>query len=125
MIYICYIIYKHYVITCVLTVGDDELAVRDNDDASSGVAEGRHVQEVSESSRERTSGVVRQSSSVITNRMIYICYIICWDNVATCVLVVRDNELSVKDDDDASSVAAEGRARAGRHGEGHADGLRE
>jgi hypothetical protein len=30
--------------------------------------------------------------------MIYICYIICRDNVATCVLVVRDDELSVKDD---------------------------
>ncbi len=25
MIYICYIIYKHYVITSVLTIGDDEL----------------------------------------------------------------------------------------------------
>ena len=45
MIYICYIIYRDYVITCVLAVGDDELAVGDNDDASSGVAAGRHVQE--------------------------------------------------------------------------------
>ena len=50
MIYICYIIYKHYVITCVLAVGDDELAVRDNDDAS-GVAEGRHVRECPGNSR--------------------------------------------------------------------------
>jgi hypothetical protein len=65
MIYICYIIYKHYVITYVLAVGDDELAMRDNDDASSGVAEGRHVQEVSEGSRGRTSGVIRQSGSVL------------------------------------------------------------
>jgi len=46
--------------------------------------------------------------------MIYICYIIYCDNVATCMLIVRDDELSVKDNDDASSEVAEGRARAGR-----------
>ena len=40
MIYICYIIYRDYVVTCVLAVGDDELAVGDDDDASSEVAEG-------------------------------------------------------------------------------------
>ena len=51
--------------TCMLAVRDDELAVRDNDDASLGVAEGRHVQEVSESSRGRTSDVIRQSGSVL------------------------------------------------------------
>ncbi len=38
------IIYGDYVITCVLAVGDDELAVRDDDDVSSEVARGRaHV----------------------------------------------------------------------------------
>jgi hypothetical protein len=63
MIYICYIIYRDYVITCVLTIGDDELAVGDDDDASSGVAAGRHVQEVSENSRGGTSGMIRQSGS--------------------------------------------------------------
>ncbi len=41
MVYICYIIYMDYVVICVLAVGDDELAVRDNDDTSSEVARGR------------------------------------------------------------------------------------
>ena len=50
-------------ITCVLAVGDDELAVGDDDDASSGVAAGRHVQEVSENSRGGTGGMIRQSGS--------------------------------------------------------------
>jgi hypothetical protein len=63
MVYICYIIYRDYVMMCVLAVGDDELAVGDDDDASSGVAVGRHVQEVSENSRGRTSGMIRQSGS--------------------------------------------------------------
>jgi hypothetical protein len=40
MVYICYMIYLDYVIMCVLAVGDDELAVGD-DDASSEVAGGR------------------------------------------------------------------------------------
>jgi hypothetical protein len=40
MIYICYIIYRDYVVTCVLAVGDDELAVGDDDDTPSEVAEG-------------------------------------------------------------------------------------
>ena len=54
---------------------------------------------------------------IITNQMIYICYIIYCDNVAACVLIVRDNELSVKDDNDVLSEVAEGRAHAGRsHG---------
>jgi hypothetical protein len=61
MIYICYIIYRDYVITCVLAVGDDELAVGDDDDALSGVAAGRHVQEVSENSCGGTGGMIRQS----------------------------------------------------------------
>jgi hypothetical protein len=39
MVYICYIIYSDYVMMCVLAVGDDELAVGD-DDASSVVAGG-------------------------------------------------------------------------------------
>jgi hypothetical protein len=43
--------------------------------------------------------------------------------VATCVLTVGDNELAVGDDDNASSEVAEGGARAGRPGGGHADGL--
>ena len=55
--------------------------------------------------------------------MIYICYIIYWDNVATCVLAVGDDELAVGDDDDTSSEVAEGGARAGRLGGGHMDGL--
>jgi hypothetical protein len=63
MVYISYIIYRDYVIICVLAVGDDELAVGDDDDASSGVAVGRHVHEVSENSRGGTSGVIRQSGS--------------------------------------------------------------
>jgi hypothetical protein len=41
MIYICYIIYGDYIAKCVLAVGNDELAVRDDDDASSEVAETR------------------------------------------------------------------------------------
>ena len=40
---------------CVLAVGDDELAVRDDDDASSEVAEGGHVRERSGDSRGWTS----------------------------------------------------------------------
>ena len=58
MIYIYYIIYKHYVITSVLAVVDDKLAMRDNDDSSSEVAKGGHVQEVSEKSCGRTSGII-------------------------------------------------------------------
>jgi len=55
--------------------------------------------------------------------MIYICYIIYWDNVATCVLAVGDDELTVGDNDDTLSEVAEGGAHAGRLGEGHTDGL--
>ena len=40
MIYICHIIYWDYVVTYMLTVGDDELAVGDDDNALSEVAEG-------------------------------------------------------------------------------------
>jgi hypothetical protein len=40
MIYICCIIYWDYVVTYMLTMGDDELAVGDNDDALLEVAEG-------------------------------------------------------------------------------------
>jgi hypothetical protein len=40
MVYICYIIYRNYVVICVLAVGDDEFAVGDDDDASSEVAGG-------------------------------------------------------------------------------------
>ena len=40
MIYICCIIYLDYVIACVLTVGDDELAVGDDDDVLLEVAKG-------------------------------------------------------------------------------------
>jgi hypothetical protein len=54
---------------------------------------------------------------IITNRMVYICYIKYRDNVVICVLAVGDDELTVGDDDDASSGAAEGGARAGRLGE--------
>jgi hypothetical protein len=45
MIYICYIIHRDYLVTYVLTVGDGELAVGDNDDTSLGVAKVRHMQE--------------------------------------------------------------------------------
>ncbi len=41
MVYICYIIYMDYMVICVLAVGDDELAVRDDNDMSSEVAGGR------------------------------------------------------------------------------------
>ena len=37
--------------------------------------------------------------------------------MATCVLAVGDDELAVRDDDDASSEVAEGGAHAGRLGE--------
>jgi hypothetical protein len=55
MIYICYIIYGDYIAKCVLAVGNDELAVRDDNDASSEVAEGGHVQEGPRNSRGWTS----------------------------------------------------------------------
>ncbi len=55
---ICYIIYRDYMITCMLTVEDNELAVGDNDNASSGVAMGRHMYEVSENSYRGTGGVI-------------------------------------------------------------------
>ncbi len=45
MIYICYIIYGDYFAKCVLTVSNDELVVRDNDDALSEVAKGGHMWE--------------------------------------------------------------------------------
>ena len=45
MIYICYIIYRDYLVTYMLAVGDSKLAVGDDDNTSSGVAEVRHVQE--------------------------------------------------------------------------------
>ncbi len=45
MIYICYIIYRDYLVTYMLTVGDSKLAVGDDDDVSLGVAKVRHVQE--------------------------------------------------------------------------------
>jgi hypothetical protein len=63
MVYICYIIYRDYMIMCMLTIGDDELAMGDDDDVSLGVAVGRHVQEVSENLCGWTSGVIQQSSS--------------------------------------------------------------
>ena len=63
MVYICYIIYRDYVIICMLTVGDDELTVGDDDNALLGVAIGRHMQEVLENSCGGTSGMIRQSSS--------------------------------------------------------------
>ena len=45
MIYTCYIKYRNYLVTYMLTVRDSELAVGDNDNALSGVAEVRHMQE--------------------------------------------------------------------------------
>jgi hypothetical protein len=54
--------------------------------------------------------------------MVYICYIIYWDSVATCVLTVGDNELAVEDDDNMSSEVAKGGAYAGRPRGGHVDG---
>ncbi len=45
MIYICYIIYRDYLVTYMLAVGDSELTVGDDDDALLGVAKVRHVQE--------------------------------------------------------------------------------
>ncbi len=41
MIYIYYIIYQYSVATCVLAVGDDELAIRDDDNTLSEVAKDR------------------------------------------------------------------------------------
>jgi len=46
--------------------------------------------------------------------MIYICYTIYYDNVGIRVLAVGDDELAVRDNDDASSEVAAGEARAGR-----------
>jgi len=51
MIYIYYIIYRDYVVICVLAVGDNELGVKDDNDASSEVAEAGHVREGSGRSR--------------------------------------------------------------------------
>jgi hypothetical protein len=51
MVYICYIIYSDYVMMCVLAVGDDELAVGDDDDASSEAAGEGHVRECPGNSR--------------------------------------------------------------------------
>ena len=45
MIYICCIIYWDYVVTYVLTVRDDELAVGDSDDRLLEVANGGHMWE--------------------------------------------------------------------------------
>ena len=61
--YICYIIYMDYVVICVLAVGDNKLAVGDNNNALPGVAMGRHVQKVSENSCGWPNGVIRQSGS--------------------------------------------------------------
>jgi hypothetical protein len=55
--------------------------------------------------------------------MVYICYIIYWNNVATCMLTVRDDELAMGDNDNTSLEVAKGGAYAGRPGGGHADGL--
>ncbi len=41
MVYICYIIYMDYVVICVLAIGDNELAVRDDNNTSLEVARGR------------------------------------------------------------------------------------
>ncbi len=51
MIYIYYIIYRDYVVICVLAVGDDKLGVKDDDNTSSEVAEAGHVREGSGRSR--------------------------------------------------------------------------
>ncbi len=40
--------------------------------------------------------------------MIYICYIIYWDNIATCVLAIRDNKLTMGDDNDMLLEVAKG-----------------
>jgi hypothetical protein len=45
MVYICYIIYLNYVIMCVLTVGDDELAMGDDNNTSSEAARDGHMRE--------------------------------------------------------------------------------
>ncbi len=45
MIYIYYIMYRDYVIMCVLTVGDDELAMGDNNNMLSEAAGDGHVWE--------------------------------------------------------------------------------
>ena len=44
MVYICYIIYSDYMMMCVLAVGDDELAVGDDDDTSWRLPGEGHVQ---------------------------------------------------------------------------------
>jgi len=49
--------------TSVLAVEDNELAMRDDDDVSLEAAGGGHVQEVSEKSHGRTNGIIRQSGS--------------------------------------------------------------
>jgi len=43
MIYICYIIYYGNVVMCMLAVGDDELAVRNDDNVLLEAAKGGHV----------------------------------------------------------------------------------
>jgi hypothetical protein len=57
--------------------------------------------------------------------MIYICYIIYWDNVVTCMLTVGDDELTMGDDNNTSLEVAKGGAHAERLRGGHMDGLLE
>jgi hypothetical protein len=51
MVYIYYITYRDYMIMCVLAMGDDEVAMGDDNDASSEVAGEGHAWECLESSR--------------------------------------------------------------------------
>ena len=50
---------------------------------------------------------------IITNPMIYICYIKYWNNVVICMLAVGDDKLTVGDNNNTSSEVARGRACAG------------
>jgi hypothetical protein len=63
MVYICYIIYRDYVVTSVLAVGDNELAVGDDDDASSEVAGGRGTCRSAQSTHVDRQAVTRRAGS--------------------------------------------------------------
>ena len=144
MIYICYIIYRDYLVTYMLAVGDSKLAVGDDDNTSSGVAEVRHVQEARNSCVDEPvawSGKLvpgfqggwgfLQATSInkfhnfnfhryirilliITNPMIYICYIKYWNNVVICMLAVRDDELNARDSEGTLFGCCRGRDTRGK-----------
>jgi hypothetical protein len=130
-----------YAATCVLTVGDNELGVGDDEDASSEAAEGcgTHARMLRDHMVDWASWLAgprflrgAQALSVAvgakkfhkcichhhirvllrkTNPMIYICYIKYGGNGVTCVLAVGDDELDMGDNGGALLEVAGGAGR--------------